>query len=214
MLNVERFEVNPFQENTYCLYNDKKEALIIDPGFYSKEEKDSFKKFINEQQLHLQHCWLTHAHLDHVFGCRFIYEEFGLSPQLHEKERMVYETAEQVGLNYGIRLESLPEPIYSWSEDQGNEHVLGTAFNWYFTPGHSPGSVSFYAEASETVWSGDVLFYHSIGRTDLPGGNFETLEKSIRTVLYRLPHATRVLSGHGPETNIAFERDSNPFVQM
>ncbi len=214
MLKVRCFEVNPFQENTYCLFNDKKEALIIDPGFYTEYERDIFLRFIEENQLELKACWLTHAHLDHIFACRFIHEEFGLKPQMHERERKVYESAEQVSLSYGIPMSALPEPNYAWNGNSGELDLLGMNFNWYFTPGHSPGSVSFYLKEIESIWSGDVLFRMSIGRTDLPGSNFEILKASIQEVLYQLPPKTKVYSGHGPETSIGYEMNNNPFVQQ
>lgn len=212
MINVIKLTVNPFQENTFLLVNDKKEGLIIDPGFYTEEEKRSFLSLVEREQIKMKECWLTHAHLDHIFGCKFIYDTFDLSPKMHVTARVVYESAEQVAQGYGVAMEKLPAADYCWKED-GQIEGIGQQFKLMHTPGHSPGSVSFYSELERSVWAGDALFEGSIGRTDLPGGSFNLLEKSIREKLYTLPNSTKVYCGHGAETSIGVERKNNPYVK-
>lgn len=212
MIHVSCFTVNPFQENTYLLYNDEGEGLIIDPGFYTSEERNQIKAFVDKNNIQLSACWLTHAHLDHVFGCAFIYEAFHLIPQLHIYEKLVYDSAEHTAQSYGIPMAGLPESEYSW-KDESAFTALGAEIMTLNLPGHSPGSVGFYVPSQNFVVAGDVLFRGSIGRTDLPGGDISVLERSIRDKLYRLPDDVRVYAGHGPDTTIGEEKRSNPFFK-
>lgn len=211
MISSLQFLVNPFQENTYLWYNEAGEAAIVDPGFYTTEEENKFKEELVRRELKLTRCLLTHAHLDHIFGCAFIHEVFGLHPEMHPRSEKVYKKAYASAEMYGVRMKALPDPVYNFGQD-GLCDILGVQFRILHIPGHSPGSIGFYLAEQSEIWAGDVLFQGSIGRTDLPGGDFKTLEQSIRDKLYVLPDETIVHSGHGPDTTIGFEKQNNPFV--
>jgi hydroxyacylglutathione hydrolase len=213
MLTVQPFTFNPVQENTYVIYNEKGQCCIIDPGCYFASEEQELKIFI--EQNHLQPVYLlnTHCHLDHIFGNKFIYKTYGLTLWLNKLEKQVLEYGPASGQlwqmpfdNYDAELNFVDEgDVIRIGDDE--LHVL-------FTPGHSPGHVSFYSKENKFVISGDVLFERSVGRTDLPGGDFNVLEESIKTKLYSLPPDVVVYPGHGNTTTIGDEMKTNPFVKM
>ena len=211
MLALKAFTFSPVQENTYVLYNDNKQCCIIDPGCYFAEEKAMLKDFIENEGLKPVLLLNTHCHLDHVFGNKFVHETWNLTLHIHEKEKRVLEAAPISGKTWQLNFDNYEgELIFIREESRikiGNEEL-----EVRFTPGHSPGSVSFYHEPGGFVIGGDVLFNGSIGRTDLPGGDYETLLKAIAGVLFSFPDDSIVLSGHGPETTIGRERTTNPFV--
>ncbi|NJO24681.1 MAG: MBL fold metallo-hydrolase [Bacteroidia bacterium] len=213
MLNVRSFIFSPVQENTYVLYNEKGGCCIIDPGCYFPEEREELRNFI--EKTGLRPVWLlnTHCHLDHVFGNKFVASTWGLTLHLHEKEKPMLEVAPASGLMWQLPFDNYGGELVFIKEGQtikiGEEELLVL-----FTPGHSPGSVSFYSEKNGFVIGGDVLFNGSIGRTDLPGGDYKTLFNSIQTQLFVLPDDTKVYSGHGPVTTIGFEKMNNPFVKL
>lgn len=212
MLEVKSFVFSPIQENTYILYNELKQAIIIDPGCYFDEEKDELISFIDKMKLKPEMLLNTHCHLDHVFGNKFVAEKYGLALRIHKGEKPVLDDAPLRGLMF-----NMPFDNYTGEIDfiEGGEKItLGNdTLKAILTPGHSPASLSFYNEKDGFVISGDALFRQSIGRTDLPGGDFDTLINSIRTQLFSLPDNTKVYSGHGPETTIGFEKRNNPFLQ-
>jgi hydroxyacylglutathione hydrolase len=210
MLKIKSFEFNPIQENTYIVYNELGECVIIDPGCYFEDEKDELMGFIQEMDLKPVLLLNTHCHLDHVFGNKFIADKFNLKLNIHPFEKTVLEFAPVSGLTYNIPFDNYTGELVFLEED-GTIKLGNDELKILFTPGHSPGSVSFYSEKQQFVISGDVLFYRSIGRTDLPGGDHMTLLKSIREKLFVLPGATRVYSGHGPSTTIDEELRLNPF---
>ena len=213
MLTVQSFTFNPVQENTYVLYNDKSQCCIIDPGCYFASEEQELKDFIEKGHLQPVYLLNTHCHLDHIFGNRFVQKTFGLPLYLHKLEKPVLEYGPTSGQlwqlpfdNYDGELNFLDEgQVVQIGEDR--LHIL-------FTPGHSPGSISFYSQENKFIISGDVLFQGSIGRTDLPGGDFTILEESIKTKLYTLPGDVIVYPGHGDSTTIGDEMKTNPFVKM
>jgi len=205
------FTVNLFYQNTYLFWEDPERAVIVDPGFYTVTERKNFQNFIEKHKLRLGELILTHAHIDHIFGLEFIYKEYGLKPRLHRSEMMVYSMAAQVSQMYGLESFSYPE-VGDWLEEGGQQFFGGIEFDVYFTPGHSPGSLSFHSSENKLLLSGDVLFEGSIGRTDLPGGDHETLIKSIKEKLLPLPEQTKVYSGHGGITTIGQEKLTNPFL--
>jgi hydroxyacylglutathione hydrolase len=212
MLTIERFTVNPLQQNSYVLYHESGEAFLIDPGFYTPAEQQELLRFLERKNLTPSKILLTHAHLDHVFGVPFLANHFQLPVYLHNDEKPVYQAANQVGLMYGLPFPELPKGT---KELHANSDILlgSDTIHTLFTPGHSPGSVCFHLPAQEKIISGDVLFQQSIGRTDLPGGNHETLIRSIEQELLVLPDATEVYSGHGPVTTIGSEKMNNPFLR-
>ena len=210
---VTPFTFNAFQENTYIIYDTASlEAVIIDPGCYTQEERDQITNFISSEKLKIEAILNTHCHVDHVFGNAYAKRTFPGAPLcIHQGEHMVLKTYPQFAAMYGLAAEPSPEPDRFL---QTNEVLtIGDIdLKVLFTPGHSPASVSFYCEADKYIISGDVLFHNSIGRTDLPGGDFNTLISSIRTQLFTLPDNVVVYSGHGPSTTIGHEKRNNPFL--
>ncbi len=211
MLYIKAFVFSPIQENTYVVYDHQKHCLIIDPGCYFPEEKEELFNFIREQDLTVKMLINTHCHLDHVFGNKDISDKYGLILHLHKAEVEMLEMAPSSGLMF-----SLPFDNYSGKFEflkEGDLVKLGDdELRVIEAPGHSPGSICFYCEAQHFIISGDVLFQRSIGRTDLPKGDHDTLIKSIREKLFVLPDNVKVYSGHGPETNIGDEKKYNPFL--
>ncbi len=211
MLQIQSFIFSPIQENTYILYNELKECIIIDPGSYFDEEKDAMKTFIEQKQLVPKMLLNTHSHLDHVFGNKFIAETYNLKLQLHEKEKNVLEFASVSGLKYNMPFDNYTGELIFLKE--GDKIILGTdELEIFETPGHSPGHIVFYCRKQNFIISGDVLFQRSVGRTDLPGGNHQMLLNSISKKLLVLPDETKVYSGHGAVTTIGEEKKYNPFL--
>jgi glyoxylase-like metal-dependent hydrolase (beta-lactamase superfamily II) len=212
MTQVQAFEFSPFAENTYVVWDETGECAIFDPGCYTQEERNALQQFIESKNLRPVRLINTHCHLDHVFGNPFVSKTWGLGLEIHEGELPVLGSFERVCQMYGIPFEDA-QPLPANFIQTGDTLTFGnTKLKVLYTPGHSPASLSFYCEAEKFVLSGDVLFYESIGRTDLPGGNFETLIQSIRSQIFTLPEETVVLSGHGPATTVRHEREYNPFL--
>lgn len=212
MFAVKVFIFSPVMENTYVLYNEQHECIIIDPGCYYPEEKEELESFIKSQALIPKLLLNTHCHLDHVFGNKWVAETYGLILQIHEKEESVLDYAATAGLMWNLPFENYTGDLLYLRE--GDIVKLGDdTLKVLFCPGHSPGSIAFYCEKQEFVIGGDVIFKMSIGRTDLPGGDFNTLINSIRTRIFTLPPQVKIYSGHGDSTTVEFEKDNNPFLQ-
>ncbi len=211
MLKIKSFVFSPIQENTYLLYNEFNDCMIIDPGCYFPEEKDELKAFITQSNLKPTMLLNTHCHLDHVFGNKFIAETYGLILQLHEKEKKLLDYAPTSGLMYNMPFDNYTGDYIFLKENDlvkmGDDELAVIE-----APGHSLGHICFYCAKQNFIISGDVLFNRSIGRTDLPGGNHQTMLKNIREKLFVLPDETVVYSGHGPETTIGEEKKYNPFL--
>lgn len=210
-MNVIALTFNAFQENTYILHDDTKECVIIDPGCNSPEEEQILVKTIEEHELTPVRLINTHCHLDHVFGNTFVSEKYELPLESHEGEVPVLASAPQIAQMYGLGTFSSP-PITKFLKEGDEMNFGNSKMKVLFTPGHSPASISFYNEADKILIAGDVLFQGSIGRTDLPGGNYDQLIEMIKTKFLVLPDDVVVYSGHGPSTNIGFERAHNPFL--
>jgi glyoxylase-like metal-dependent hydrolase (beta-lactamase superfamily II) len=213
MLIVKTFTFSPVQENTYVLYNEKGECCIIDPGCYFPEEKKELETTIEKAGWKPVLLLNTHCHLDHVFGNQFVHDSWGLTLHIHEKEKPVLDFAPQSGQMWQLPFDNYEGPLI-WLKEGTTIKVGDEELEIRFTPGHSPGSVSFYHRAGGFVIGGDVLFNGSIGRYDLPGGDFDTLINSIQTQLFTLPDETKVYSGHGPVTTVGFEKMNNPYVKL
>lgn len=210
MLYLKTFTFNAFQENTYLVYDDKGEAIIFDPGNSNTTESSLLKNFIEEKKLRLSRLILTHAHLDHILGNRFIFDNYGLLPEVNEQDLFLVEGMMQTANMYGVPADESPLPEKFITE--GDRIILGDyTFECLHTPGHSPGSICFYNAQNHFAIVGDVLFYGSIGRTDLPRGNHQDLLNSIQEKLFTLPENVKIYSGHGPSTTIGFEKKNNPF---
>lgn len=213
MLNVQPFTFNPVQENTYVLYNEESLCCIIDPGCYFASEEAELRNFIVQHGLIPKYLLNTHCHLDHIFGNRFVQKTFNLVLHLHQLEKQVLDFGPASGQMWQLPFDNYDGELKYLEE--GDKIKLGNdELDILFTPGHSPGHVCFYNKAGKFLIGGDVLFNGSVGRTDLPGGDFETLEQSIITKLYTLPDDVIVYPGHGESTTIGDERKTNPFVKM
>lgn len=211
MLYLKSFTFNPFQQNTYVVYDDKGRALFFDAGSSSQPEHDELAAFIREKDLKPERLLLTHAHIDHILGCRFIFDTYGLLPEVHESELYFIERMEATAGMYGVAFEQAPRPVSYLKE--GDVVTLGDyEFSCMHAPGHSPGSICFFNAANSLIIAGDVLFNGSIGRTDLPLGNHGQLIRSITEKLLLLPQKTKVYCGHGPSTTIGHEKKNNPFL--
>jgi glyoxylase-like metal-dependent hydrolase (beta-lactamase superfamily II) len=211
MLKIKVFTFSPIQENTYLLYNEQKECIIIDPGCYFPEEQQELKAFLDSNQLTPKKLLNTHCHLDHVFGNKFVAETWQLTLQLHPKEEALLKYAPASGLMYHLPFDNYQGQFIYLND--GDKIMLGEdELEVILAPGHSPGSICFYSKEQKFIIGGDVLFNGSIGRTDLPMGDHQTLLNSIKQKLFVLPDEVVVYSGHGPETTIGKEKKSNPFV--
>jgi glyoxylase-like metal-dependent hydrolase (beta-lactamase superfamily II) len=211
MLYITAFTFNPFQENTYILYNDHKEAWIIDPGNQSPVEDQKLMNFIEDKNLKPSRIINTHAHLDHIFGNQALVEAYELPVFLHQGEYDTYRAAPQVAQMYGLPPFEIP-PVTNFIDVEQPMYLGEESFQILFTPGHSPAEISLYHADSKSLIAGDVLFRDSIGRTDLPGGDHPTLLGSIREQFWPLPDKTTVYPGHGPQTTIGYEKSNNPFL--
>lgn len=211
MFQIKLFTFNPVQENTYLLYNEHKDCIIIDPGCYHDYEKDELKSFINVNKLQPKLLLNTHCHLDHVFGNKFIAEEFKIKLNTHPLEKSILELAPTSGLMFNLPFDNYQgEVIYL---NEGDKVLLGDdQLELIHVPGHSPGSLCFYCEKQRFIIAGDTLFQNSIGRTDLPGGSHEDLISNIKGKLFKLPDDVKVYPGHGPSTTIGDEKKENPYL--
>lgn len=210
-MDIKAFCFNPFYENSYILSNEEKEAWIIDPGCSNKSEESELEDYLTENGFNLSRVLLTHAHIDHILGLNFIYKRYGLKAEFHIGELTVMNSATTVAMMYGIPYINAPHIETYIIDNQilkfGNEELI-----CLLTPGHSPASLCYYNIKDRIIIGGDVLFEGSIGRTDLPGGDYNTLISSIRNRLLILPNDVTVYPGHGGLTTIGQEKLSNPFL--
>ncbi len=203
---------NQFQENTYLLHDDTKECVVIDPGCYQKHEQQELKNYIEQNSLKVVRLLNTHCHIDHVLGNKFVADTYNVPLEIHEEDLQTLRSVPAYAPVYGFPMyqEVLPEAYLK----EGDTVKFGeTELQVIFAPGHAPGHVVFYNEQKKICIGGDVLFQQSIGRTDLPGGDFDTLIQSIKTKLFTLPDEVTVYPGHGPETTIGYEKKYNPFLR-
>ena len=210
MLQIRSFVFNPFSENTYVVYNDHKNAFIIDPGNFTTEETRLLQNFIEENGLKIQNILLTHAHIDHVLGLQTVYNLYNVPVLLHETEKEILDRNPMDANRFGFFFKPFEGEIQFLKENEVLK-LDEDEFKILHVPGHSPGHIAFHNEAQKFVVSGDVLFEGSIGRSDLYKGNHEQLLESIRTKLFILDGDTKVYNGHGNPTTIGFEKDYNPF---
>jgi glyoxylase-like metal-dependent hydrolase (beta-lactamase superfamily II) len=211
MLTVKGFVFSPVQENTYVLYNEAGECFIIDPGCYYTNERNELKDFISGSQLQPKYLLNTHCHLDHVFGNKFVHDTYALTPYIHPDEKQVLDFAPLAGMHWNLPFDHYTGDLNYITENEvirlGEDELKVIS-----APGHSPGHVCFYCEAQQFIIGGDVLFRESIGRTDLPGGDLNTLISNIRSKLFVLPPEVKVYPGHGQHTTIGYEIKNNPFL--
>lgn len=211
MLHIKSFPNNPYHENTYLLFDDTLECVLIDPGMYTREEQNKVTSFISKNLLKPVLLLNTHCHIDHVLGNKFVFDQYGLKPQFHEGELPLLSAVPGYAPQMGIRYEISPLPE-TFLPESGTVKFGQTELELIFAPGHSPAHLCFYSVNDHILIGGDVLFRESIGRTDLPGGNTGQLLKSIREKLFVLPDQVIVYPGHGVETTIGYEKQYNPFL--
>jgi hydroxyacylglutathione hydrolase len=213
MIKIHEFVFNPLQENTYVLFDDTKECVVIDPGCYEAIEKMELADFIAEHQLQVKMLLNTHCHVDHVLGNYFVKEKYKTKLYIHQKDEPVLKAVKVYAPHYGFyQYEEATADVYM---DENLPINFGhQSLQVLFVPGHAPGHVAFYSAPDKILIGGDVLFYNSIGRTDLPGGDYDTLINSIQQTLFALPDETKVYPGHGPATTIGFEKRTNPFCAI
>lgn len=213
MIKIKTFVFNMFGENTYLVWNpDTKEAAVIDPGMYTKSEEIKLDTFIADQQLDVRQLINTHMHLDHIIGDNHVKQRYGLKAAAGAADAFFGEKALTQARMFGMPFEPEPVSIDIELTDGQQLNVCGETVTILSVPGHSPGSIALYFPDSKCVFTGDVLFEGSVGRTDLVGGNHATLMRSIKEKLFTLPDDTRVYPGHGAPTTIAFEKQHNPYV--
>jgi hydroxyacylglutathione hydrolase len=213
MIQLQQFVFNPFMENTYVVFDETHECVIIDPGCSDKEEENELYDFIRSNNLVVKQLLNTHCHIDHVLGNAFVKNKFGVTLSIHPKEEFQLKAVKSYAPNYGF-------PQYHEAEadnflNEGDKISFGNqTLEILFVPGHSPGHIAFYHPQQKILIGGDVLFENSIGRTDLPGGDFNTLINSIHQKFFTLPDDVTVYCGHGSETTIGFEKRTNPFCAI
>jgi glyoxylase-like metal-dependent hydrolase (beta-lactamase superfamily II) len=208
---VNRFVFNSFGVNTYILADNTGKCLVVDPACQYAGEESELLDFITENHLEPIGMVNTHFHIDHIVGNSLVCKTYNLRPQCHKSCKMLWETAAEFGAVFGIKIENLIIPTDFLSE--GDQISFGnSSVEVRYTPGHADGSICLVNHAERYVIAGDVLFRDSIGRTDLPTGNFDVLYESITTKLFTLPDDFIVYPGHGPETSIGYEKINNPFL--
>lgn len=213
MIKLKKLTFNMFYENSYVIWDDKsKSCAIIDPGCFGKSEKLELQNFIKAEELAVKYLINTHCHIDHIFGCKFVKTEFNpvyLAPEedlplLHNASFQ----AESVGINFNETI--LPDQFI---KEQNSIELGDSRLTFLFTPGHTPGEYCIYLPDEKICFTGDVLFYDSVGRTDLWGGNYQTLLNSIKVKLLTLPEETIIYPGHGDHSTIKREKNNNPFLK-
>jgi len=214
MIKVHKLTFNPFQENTYILSDETNEAVIFDPGCYERSEQEFLVDYIEKNKLNLVKLVNTHCHIDHILGNFFVANKYKLGLGIHKDDLATMNAVATYAHVYGFeKYQISPDPAYFIEE--GEELKFGnSSLKVIFGPGHCPGHIAFYSEKDKFVINGDILFQGSFGRTDLPGGDFQTLKKTILEKMFALPDDTVVYCGHGGETTIGNEKKSNPIRFM
>jgi len=211
-MTIKTFQFNPFQENTYLIHDEANEAVVIDAGCLNEGEKRLMIQYLNDNKLILKRIINTHLHLDHQFGNKFLFDTFGIAPEACVEDEFLLLTVAEQARSFGFPLQEEAQPSGGYITDNQEIKFGNTSLKALHVPGHSPGSMAFYAEKEGVLFSGHVLFQGSIGRTDFAGGDHLTLIKSITNKLFQLPDSTVVYSGHGPSTTIGYEKKNNPYL--
>ena len=211
MIKVEKFVVNPLGENSFIVSDETGECVFIDPGFYYQDEYQEIKDYIKANNLTPVKITNTHCHFDHIMGVEFVRKQFKIPFCAHAEDEFWVEKVVAQGEMFGFDLSPVAS-VDSFLVENEFVEFGNSKLQIIHVPGHSPGHVVFYCEKDKILIAGDVLFYGSIGRTDLPGGNYQTLISNIKNKLFVLPDDTIVYCGHGPKTKLGFEKRSNPFL--
>ena len=213
-MNIKSFTFNQFQENTYIIYDETRECIIIDPGCYTKKEEKEINDFITTKKLQPIKLVNTHCHIDHILGNNYISQKWGIELYTHMLEIPLLKESVKIAEIYGFEeYKKSPLPKYFLKNNDivsfGNNELTVI-----FCPGHSPGHICLYSERESTLISGDLIFKNSIGRSDLPGGDFTTLITSIKNHIIHLPDKTQIFCGHGSKTDLKYEKKNNPFINQ
>ncbi len=211
MIRVEKFVVGPLGENSFVLSDETGECIFIDPGFYYEEEHEEITDYILENKLKPLNITNTHCHFDHIMGVEFIREKYQIPFYAHEHDAFLIVRSKNQAEMFGFEMKPV-SPIDKFVDETDKVKFGNAEMEIIHVPGHSPGHIVFYSAENRILIAGDVLFYGSIGRTDLPGGDYQTLISGIKEKLFELPDDTKVYAGHGPETTIGFEKRNNPFL--
>lgn len=213
MIQIQTFTFNPFSENTYLVYDETGEGVVIDPGCYEKSEKETLQQFIESNNIKVRYLLNTHCHIDHVLGNDFVKAKYNVPFLINKNDEPVLRSVKAYAPSYGFNQyhEVLPDGYLAEGDTVSFGNII---FEILFLPGHAPGHIGFYHKESHSLLSGDVLFEQSIGRTDLPGGDFNTLIKSIHQKIFTLPDNVIVYPGHGNPTTVGEEKVSNPFCAL
>ena len=211
MIKVEKFVVNPLGEHSFILSDETGGCIFIDPGFYYEEEYQEVLDYIESYNLTPVKIVNTHCHFDHIMGVEFIRNKFKIPFCAHADDSFWIENATPQAEMFGFKMDAVA-PVDAFLTENEFVEFGNTKLQIIHVPGHSPGHLVFYSEKDKILIAGDVLFYGSIGRTDLPGGNYQTLISNIKNKLFVLPDDTTVYCGHGPETKLGFEKRTNPFL--
>ncbi|MFP4059783.1 MAG: MBL fold metallo-hydrolase [Bacteroidota bacterium] len=211
MLKLKIFTFNPFQVNTYLVYNEAGDCMLFDAACQTSEEKETLINYIEENKLKISGIYSTHGHIDHIMGNKFLHDKTNAPIYMHQEDLFLVKTGVEHAMMFGLRVESPPVPENFLAEKDKilKEDIMTSVLH---LPGHSPGSIGFYFENEKFIILGDVLFNGSIGRTDLPGGDYNTLVNSIKSKLFPLGDDVVVYCGHGPATTIGDEKRNNPFL--
>jgi len=212
MIKIKKFVFNTFQVNSYLLYDETGDCVIIDAACYEDFEKEELSEYIKKHGLKLGRNLDTHCHIDHILGNHFIAETYGIKPEYHESSIPFIEAADEIARSFGFKVEKMPAPA-RFLKDNEKISFGSSGLEVFYTPGHADGSVCFYCNEQGFVITGDVLFRDTIGRTDLASGNLDLLMKSIHERLFTLPDDTIIYPGHGPESTIGYEKQNNPFIR-
>jgi glyoxylase-like metal-dependent hydrolase (beta-lactamase superfamily II) len=212
-MKIKQFVFNAFSENTYVLYDETKECIVIDPGCYDASEKKQLSAFIEANDLKVKALINTHCHVDHVLGNNFVLNTYGVDLYIHKEDVATLKANEIVAQLYGFNNYE-PSVAGKFLAEGDNFRFGNSELKVIFVPGHAPGHIALVSEQEKLCIGGDVLFQQSIGRTDLPGGDFDTLMSSIKNKLFVLDDETKVYCGHGPSTTIGFEKQHNPFCGL
>jgi len=211
-MKIKKFVFNPFQENTFLVYTETGETMIIDPGCSSNHEEEILQKFIIDNNLTVKLLVNTHLHIDHVFGNSFIEKTYGIKALANKADEFWLKGLDAQARMFGVSLRN-DHPVLGGFIKEGDHLKLGSEdFIVYEVPGHSPGHIVLYNASQSCIFAGDVLFQGSIGRADLSGGDYSALILGIQKKLLVLPDETVVYCGHGPSTTIGNEKQFNPFL--
>ena len=213
MVKINKFIFNPFQENTYIVWDeDSLEAIVVDPGCSNNEEEEKISEFIKNKELNIKYLINTHCHIDHILGNKFISDKYNVPFYAPELDLPLLDNLIDQAKMFGLNVNKSPLPDHYITEDLQLE-IGKSTFHFIFTPGHTPGEYCILFDEDKICLSGDVLFLEGIGRTDLWGGNYDILLQSIKNKLFSLDESFIVYPGHGDQTTIAHEKKNNPFLK-